>query len=134
MHTIPPLPLTFADVLQQYHANCPSLEGAVLASSDGLLLNAWGNLPTAATAAVALHLGKALNQCLALLREHNVTESLMWAPPVIWYWAQLEQQQVLLACCNNLDQAGALRLGGQLAVQQILQLQLAAQAEERPRR
>lgn len=131
MHTPAPLPRTFADVLQHYHANCPSLEAAVLASRDGSLLETWGELPASAAASAALHLGQAVGKCLSLVRRSTLTESLVWAPPSVWYWAQLEQQQVLLACCNSLDHAGALRLAGQLAVQQILQLQLHIPAEVR---
>lgn len=132
MHTPPPLPPpSYADVLLQLHANCPSLEAVVLASRDGQLLQTWGDLPAAATASAALHLGQALGKCLALVRRSTLTESLLWAPPSVWYWAQLERDQVLLACCQSLDHAGALRLAGQLAVQHILQLQLQTPAETR---
>lgn len=133
MHTPTP-PSTFAEVLRQFHANCPALEGAVVASQDGALLAAWGQLPGAVTASAAARLGHALQQSLALVRPCNLTESLLWAPPVVWWWAQLNQQHQLLACCQSLEHAGALRLAGQIAVQQLLAVELRPATPAQPPR
>lgn len=123
MH-IPPQPGTLVEVLRQLHANCPALEGVVVATQDGTLLATWGALPGAVTASAAAGLGQVLQHSLTRIRPGHVTESLLWAPPVVWWWAQLSQQHQLLACCLSLEHAGALRLAGQIAVQQLLALEL----------
>lgn len=120
--TLPPSRI--AEILQHYHANCPALEAVVVAAYDGTLLGHWGQLPAPLTARAAARLGVTLPPAMALVRPSPLTESLIWAPPAVWYWAQLEQRQVLLACCMSTEHAGALRLAGQLAVQQLLAAQL----------
>lgn len=113
------MPLNIPDVLAQFATNCPGLAGAVVATQDGLVLAATdsfnGDMHAGCAASLAVHAGSDL----AIVQDTPVTEMMFWSPPGIWYLARLEHKHLLLACCQSSEYAGALRLAGQIAVQQI---------------
>ena len=113
------LPVSISEVLDQLAENCPGLQGAVVATHDGLLLAATpsfsGDTPAACAASLSVH----LETDLSLIQQTGLSEALVWAPPGIWYLARLAHNHLLLAYSSDPDQAGALRLSGQIAAQQI---------------
>lgn len=113
------MPVSIAEVLLQYGENCPALEGAVVATHDGLVLGAtdafMGDTPAAAAASLCVH----LEQDLSLVLATNLRESLIWVNSGVWYLCRLQHQHLLLARCQQESQAGALRLAGQIAAQQL---------------
>ena len=60
-------PVNIAEVLAQYGSNCPALDGAVVATHDGLVLGAtesfMGDTPAAAAASLGVHLEQDLAWC-----------------------------------------------------------------------
>ena len=116
------MPVTIPEVLSQYSTNCPGLEGAVVATHDGLVLGAtdsfMGDTPAAAAASLWVH----LKQDLSLIQDTAVHESLLWASPGVWYLSKLEHNHLLLAYSLSTDHAGALRLAGQIAAQQLARM------------
>ena len=112
-------PVNIAEVLAQYGDNCPALDGAVVATHDGLVLGAtesfMGDTPAAAAASLGVH----LEQDLALLIPAQLQECLVWAQPGVWYLCRLPHEHLLLARAQSDAQAGALRLAGQIAAQQL---------------
>ncbi|MPN12396.1 hypothetical protein SDC9_159714 [bioreactor metagenome] len=116
------MPMTIADVLSQYQRNCSELAGAVVATQDGLVLGAsdefGGDTPAAAAASLWVH----LQQDLSLVRPVSLSESLLWADPGVWYLCRLEQNHLLLAYSRFPEHAGALRLAGQIAAQQLARM------------
>ena len=115
-------PAHIADVLAQYSRNCPALAGAVVATHDGLVLGAteafMGDTPAAAAASLSVH----LEQDLALLMPVQLHECLVWAAPGLWYLRRLPHGHVLMAQAQSDTAAGALRLAGQIAAQQLAPL------------
>jgi len=111
--------LTLADVLEQLEQNCPELQGAVVATHDGLVLAASANFSGDVPAACAASLAVQLEQDLTLIQNTRFTESLIWSDPGIWYLAVLNYNHRLLAHSRSSDHAGALRLAGQIAAMQL---------------
>lgn len=113
------MPLNIPDVLAQFAANCPELRGAVVATQDGLVLAATpsfnGDTPAACAASLSVHIGDDLSHLI----DHSFTESLVWTPPGVWYLARLGHKHLLLAYSESAIHAGAIRLAGQIAAQQI---------------
>lgn len=113
------MPTTIAEVLALYHLNCRDLEGAVVATHDGLVLGATdsfsGDAPAAAAASLSVH----LPQDLSIIQPSDIKESLLWTETGVWYLCRLEYNHLLLAHSLLADQAGALRLAGQIAAQQL---------------
>jgi predicted regulator of Ras-like GTPase activity (Roadblock/LC7/MglB family) len=113
------MPLNIPDVLAQFATNCPELKGAVVATQDGLVLAATasfnGDIPAACAASLSVH----VDGDLSYVHDTGFTESMFWTPPGIWYLARLEHKHLLLAYSQSAEHAGALRLAGQIAAQQI---------------
>lgn len=113
------MPLNIPDVLAQFAANCPELEGAVVATQDGLVLASTasfnGDVPAACAASLSVH----VDGDLSFVQDTRFTETMFWTPPGIWYLARLEHKHLLLAYSHSSEHAGALRMAGQIAVQQI---------------
>lgn len=116
------MPVTIPEVLVQYAQNCPELEGAVVASRDGLVLGATerfaGDAPAAAAASLWVH----LEQDLALIQQSVVNESLLWTETGVWYLCRLQYDHLLLAHSRSAGSAGAMRLAGQIAAQQLARM------------
>ena len=113
------MPLNIPDVLAQFAANCPELQGAVVATQDGLVLASTasfnGDVPAACAASLSVH----VDSDLSFVQDTRFIETMFWTPPGIWYLARLEHKHLLLAYSQSSEHAGALRLAGQIAVQQI---------------
>ena len=113
------MPMTIPEVLEQYRLNCPGMEGAVVATHDGLVLGATnsfeGDTPAAAAASLSVH----LQADLSLIQATTMNESLLWSSSGVWYLCQLEHHHLLLAHSLQGEHAGALRLAGQIAAQQL---------------
>jgi len=113
------MPLTIPDVLAQFARNCPELRGAVVATHDGLVLASTerfsGDIPAACAASLSVH----VDADLSFIQDTRFTETMFWTPPGIWYLARLEHNHLLLAYSQSADHAGALRLAGQIALQQL---------------
>ena len=113
------MPTTISEVLVQYQRNCRALEGAVVATHDGLVLGATesfsGDAPAAAAASLSVH----LPQDLSIIQTSDLREALFWASNGVWYWSRLVNNHLLLAHSLDLEQAGALRLAGKVASQQL---------------
>jgi len=113
------MPLNIPDVLTQFVANCPDLQGAVVATQDGLVLASTpsfnGDVPAACAASLSVHVDGDLSH----VQDASFTETMFWTPPGIWYLARLDHKHLLLAYCQTSEHAGMLRMAGQIAVQQI---------------
>lgn len=113
------MPLTISDVLAQFAENCPELQGAVVATRDGLVLASTehfsGDIPAACAASLSVH----VEADLSFIQDTHCTETMFWTPPGIWYLASLAHNHLLLAYSRSADHAGALRLAGQIAAQQL---------------
>lgn len=113
------MPLNIPDVLAQFSVNCPELQGAVVATQDGLVLAATasfnGDVPAACAASLSVH----VDHDLSFVQDTRFTETMFWTPPGIWYLARLDHNHLLLAYSQSSEHAGALRLAGQIAAQQI---------------
>ena len=118
-------PMTIAEVLALFQRNCRGLEGAVVATYDGLVLGATesfsGDAPAAAAASLSVH----LPQDLSIIQQSDVNESLFWTQAGVWYVCRLEHKHLLLAHCQAAEHAGALRLAGQIAAQQLARMVIA---------
>ena len=113
------MPVTIAEVLAQFAANCPQLAGAVVSTHDGLVLASTDSFDGDTSAACAASLWVHLQADLAMLQTTGLSESLIWAPPGVWYLARLTNDHLLLAHSQATGHAGALRLAGQIATQQL---------------
>lgn len=113
------MPLNIPDVLAQFAANCPELQGAVVATRDGLVLASTdqfsGDTPAACAASLSLH----VDEDLSFIQDTRFTETMFWTPPGVWYLARLAHDHLLLGYSRSADHAGALRLAGQIAAQQL---------------
>lgn len=116
------MPMTVKEVLALFQQNCPGLEGAVVATHDGLVLGASDSFSGDTPAALAASLWVHLQQDLSLMESSTVNESLLWTDKGIWYLARLEHKHLLLAFTQSTDNAGALRLAGQIAAQQLARM------------
>jgi predicted regulator of Ras-like GTPase activity (Roadblock/LC7/MglB family) len=98
------------ETLQQIAIDCPQLQGAVLATPDGLLLAATGCMNTEVAAASAAYLGEHIQENLSLISTANVTELMVWSQNLVWYLIRLPGRYVLMVCATTDCHAGALRL------------------------
>lgn len=113
------MPVTISDVLELYQQNCAGLDGAVVATQDGLVLGASGSFGGDTPAATAASLWLHLQEDLSMIRSVTVSEALLWVDHGVWYLGRLENRHLLLAYTSSPDKAGALRLAGQIAAQQL---------------
>lgn len=116
------MPMTIVEVLEQYRTNCSALAGAVVATQDGLVLGATDSFAGDTPAAAATSLWVHLQQDLSMIRSTTVGEALLWAEPGVWYLCPLAHHHLLLAYSESPDHAGALRLAGHVAAQQLARM------------
>jgi predicted regulator of Ras-like GTPase activity (Roadblock/LC7/MglB family) len=102
--------LGLLDSLRQLENDCQQVQGAVLATDDGLVLAASGCLCTDAAAASAAHLAENVEQNLSLVASTTCAELLVWSPTLVWYLTRLPGQCVLMVCASPDCHAGELRL------------------------
>lgn len=109
----------FLAALGQLSVDCPQVEGAVLATCEGLVLVATGCLRGDVSAASAVHLADRVDQNLSLVSSTQCSELLIWASPSVWYLTRLADQCVLMVCSAPTCRTGALRLAGKNAARQL---------------
>lgn len=96
--------------LARLHEDCPEVTGAVLATGEGLILAATGQLASDAAAATAAHLAEEVDRCLALLSDRGCDRVLIWGEAAIWCLVRLPGGGTLLARATADCRAGALKL------------------------
>jgi predicted regulator of Ras-like GTPase activity (Roadblock/LC7/MglB family) len=109
----------FCAALVRLQQECPQVTGAVLATADGLILAATGNLASDAAAASAVHLTEEVDRCLALLSDRRCDHLLVWGESAIWCLIRLSGRCALLARAGADCQAGALRLAVEGIAQEL---------------
>lgn len=109
----------FLAALERLRVDCPQIEGAVLATREGLVLMATGCLQGDVSAACAVHLADRVDQNLSLVLATQCSELLIWASPSVWYLTRLADQCVLMVCSAPTCRTGALRLAGKNAARQL---------------
>ena len=112
-------PDDFFAALGRLNVDCPQIEGAVLATREGLLLAATGCLQGEASAASAADLTQRIDENLSLMASTHCSELLIWASPSVWYLTRLADECVLMACSAPTCHTGALRLAGKNVARQL---------------
>jgi len=82
--------------LESLPRQCRELQGAALATTDGLLLCGWGNLRSDAAPAAASGLLESLDHHLGLLAAAPVCEALVWSEDALWYLQRLDHHRHVL--------------------------------------
>jgi predicted regulator of Ras-like GTPase activity (Roadblock/LC7/MglB family) len=100
----------FGAALAQLQEVCPQISGAVLSTSEGLILAATGELSSDAAAASAVHLAEQLDRSLMLLSGTGCDVMLVWSEAAVWCLARLSGQCALMARAGADCPAGALKL------------------------
>lgn len=117
------------------NVDCPQVQGAVLATREGLLLAASGCLQDEASAASAADLAERVDQNLSLMVSTQCSELLIWASPSVWYLTRLTVVPcVLMVCAAPACRTGALRLAGKNVARQLSQLLVQAELSAREER
>ena len=116
------------------NVDCPQVQGAVLATREGLLLAASGCLQDEASAASAADLAERVEQNLSLMVSTQCSELLIWAAPSVWYLTRLAVPCVLMVCATPACRTGALRLAGQNVARQLSQLLVQSELSAREER
>lgn len=101
---------SFGQALARLQQECPQVTGAVMATADGLILAATGQLASDAAAAIAAHLSEEVDRCLALLSDQGCDRLLIWGESAIWCLVRLSGRCALLARATADCRAGALKL------------------------
>lgn len=96
--------------LARLQDDCPEILGSVLATSEGLILAASGDLASDAAAATAVHLGEEADRCLKRLSGDGCEVMLIWGESDVWCLSQLSARSALMARAGADCRAGALRL------------------------
>ncbi len=105
--------------LDALHAECAGLQGAAVASGDGLALCATGLLGSdTASAAAAFLLGE-IDVHLTMLRAGPVREALVWTDAGPWYLTRVGRLHHVLLLCASETPAAVLRHAGALACARI---------------
>lgn len=108
---------SFRAALARLQDECPQVLGAVLATSEGLILAACGELTSDAAAASAVHLAEQVDRCLGLLSGESGETMLIWGQSEVWCLMRVSARCVLMARAGADCRAGALKLavhqGGQ---------------------
>ena len=86
---------SFRPALARLQEDCPEVLGAVLATSEGLILAASGELASDAAAASAVHLIEQVDRCLGLLCGEGCEAMLIWAETELWCLARLGARSAL---------------------------------------
>jgi predicted regulator of Ras-like GTPase activity (Roadblock/LC7/MglB family) len=96
--------------LSELQANCPEIRGAVLATDEGFVLAAIGNLTGEEAAATAAHLRVVVEQNLSLVQPTQCMEILMWGTSALWYIARMSRHHVVMVTAEPGCRAGTLKL------------------------
>ena len=107
------------DILAALSQEDEGVLGAVLATPDGLVLAASGQLTGDLPAASAAGLVQQVNEALAAMSSGKVHQMLLWSAADIWSVNLLLGGHLLMLRCAPTLPAGAVRLLGQLAQEQL---------------
>lgn len=126
MSTDPNDPLTVIEQAFARIAECPGFCGAVLATSDGLVLACTGTLQGDVAAACAASLSLDVRSALETMRQREAQEIMLWSDDRVWYEICLSTSHLLLAVSLEHKHSGALRLAirSELDVLQVALLHL----------
>lgn len=91
-------------------ADCADVQGAVLATAEGLVLAARGTLAGEVPAAAATYLADDLDRHLSLVLSTACSDALVWTPAGLWGLARLPSRHVVLVHAADRCAAGTLRL------------------------
>lgn len=100
----------FARLLQELHAHCQDIRGTVVATQDGFILAASGELDNDTAAATAVHLTEVAEQHLSLLRSARCIDQIVWTDNSIWYITRLADEYILMSVAESTCNPGMLRL------------------------
>lgn len=104
-------------VLSRTSTVCGLVNGAAVATSDGLALALSGELCRDEAPAAAAFLMDELDAHLGLVRDARAREMLVWTERGPWYLARVGDQPFVLALAAEASApAGLLRHAGQLAI------------------
>ena len=119
-------PLTAIEQAFARIAECPGFCGAVLATSDGLVLACTGTLQGDVSAACAASLSLDVRSALETMRQREAQEIMLWSDDRVWYEICLSTSHLLLAVSLEHKHSGALRLAirSELDVLQVALLHL----------
>lgn len=76
-------------ILAGLQSSCAELRGAAIATVEGLMISACGDLATDIAPATASFLLDSLDQHLSLIAESRTTETMIWTENGVWYLARL---------------------------------------------
>lgn len=91
-------------------AQCPGFLGAVLATSDGLVLVNTLALEADTAAASASSILLDVQSAFVNIGQAQPQELLIWSRDKVWFALQLPGNYVILAACSDTQHAGALRV------------------------
>jgi predicted regulator of Ras-like GTPase activity (Roadblock/LC7/MglB family) len=96
--------------LNQLQVDCPEVQGAVLATDEGFVLAAMGNLIGEEAAATAAHLRVVVEQNLSLVLPTQCREILVWGTSALWYIARVSRHHVVMVAAAVDCRPGTLKL------------------------
>ncbi|HEX5783462.1 MAG TPA: roadblock/LC7 domain-containing protein [Burkholderiaceae bacterium] len=98
---------------------CPGVEGVVIASAEGLLLAAHGQLQGDEAAACAAQLTIETQTTMAILGHERPMEAMLWTDTHVWYQTRTPSNHSVLAVSASHAHAGALRMAVRSALPAI---------------
>ena len=100
----------FSRLLQELHIQCNEIRGTVVATAEGFLLAASGELDNDMAAATAVHISQVVDQHLSLLQPASSRDQLIWTDSGVWYITRLADEYILMAVAEIHCTPGMLRL------------------------
>lgn len=100
----------FSQLLQQLHIQCNEIHGTVIATSEGFILAASGDLNNDTAAATAVHISQVVEQHLSLLQSTRCRDQIIWTDTALWYIMRLAGDYILMAVADQNCTPGMLRL------------------------
>lgn len=97
-------------LLQELHLQCPDIRGTVVATYEGFILSASGELENDTAAATAVHITRVVEEHLSLLRSTKCIDQIVWTDNSIWYITRIADEYILMAVAENVCNPGMLRL------------------------
>lgn len=99
-----------AEHLQRLQLDCAAVQGAVLATREGLILAATGVLDGDTAAATAAHLADVVDAHLSLVADTRCDDLLVWSATAAWYVGRVGTDCVAMVNAQPDCNPGLLRL------------------------
>jgi predicted regulator of Ras-like GTPase activity (Roadblock/LC7/MglB family) len=99
-----------SQALMALHRQCKAMRGSVSATSDGLVLAAFGDLDNDTAAATAVHITQVAEQHLSLLMPSRCRDQIIWTDTAVWYTLRLADQHMLMVVADADCAPGLLRV------------------------